>query len=182
MAALKIATYQSRDALPLQFGCWNAWRADSCRSPTADQRQRSVLFVVRLRVLFQSMGRERANKGLFVLRCYCFSRLIGISVLQAFLIDSLTWVVWNDAFIGRSGNQWLSPPGCAMFSFNFAIPPGTLLSDNVGFIQHILCVAMVDGVCSLHGLKARYHNYFILGRIFLRRKRVHGWVFHAVFA
>ncbi|VDM42461.1 unnamed protein product [Toxocara canis] len=54
---------------------------------------------------------------------------------------------------GRSGNQWLSPPGCAMFSFNFAIPPGTTLSKNIGFIQHILCVAMIDGICSLHDLK-----------------------------
>ncbi|VDK52635.1 unnamed protein product [Anisakis simplex] len=54
---------------------------------------------------------------------------------------------------GRSGNQWLSPPGCAMFSFNFFIPSNTNLADNVGFIQHILCVAMVDGVCSLHDLK-----------------------------
>lgn len=72
---------------------------------------------------------------------------------------------------GRSGNQWLSPPGCAMFSFNFAIPPGTLLSDNVGFIQHILCVAMVDGVCSLHGLKdfplrIKWPNDIYYGRAF----------------
>uniref|UniRef100_A0A158R4T8 BPL/LPL catalytic domain-containing protein n=1 Tax=Syphacia muris TaxID=451379 RepID=A0A158R4T8_9BILA len=54
---------------------------------------------------------------------------------------------------GRSGNQWLSPIGCAMFSFNYAIPSGTPLADNVGFIQHILCVALVNGICSLHGLQ-----------------------------
>lgn len=72
---------------------------------------------------------------------------------------------------GRSGNQWLSPVGCAMFSFNYAIPPDTPLADNVGFIQHILCVAIVEGICSLYDLqdfplKIKWPNDIYYGRAF----------------
>uniref|UniRef100_A0AC35FEQ9 Biotin--protein ligase n=2 Tax=Panagrolaimus sp. PS1159 TaxID=55785 RepID=A0AC35FEQ9_9BILA len=39
--------------------------------------------------------------------------------------------------IGRSGNQWLSPKGCAMLTFNYNIPLSSNLGSNLTFIQLI---------------------------------------------
>lgn len=51
--------------------------------------------------------------------------------------------------VGRGGNQWLSPKGCAMFTFDFIIPLDSELGRQLTFVQHILAVAMVDAVISL---------------------------------
>ena len=50
---------------------------------------------------------------------------------------------------GRSGNDWLSPDGCAMFSFSFNIPTDSELGRSLGFIQHIMAVSIADAVSSL---------------------------------
>ncbi|KAK0416252.1 hypothetical protein QR680_012378 [Steinernema hermaphroditum] len=47
---------------------------------------------------------------------------------------------------GRGGNMWLSPAGCAMFTFNYAFPIDSTLGQNSAFVQHILAVAMIDAV------------------------------------
>ncbi|CAG9534017.1 unnamed protein product [Cercopithifilaria johnstoni] len=71
---------------------------------------------------------------------------------------------------GRAGNQWLSPIGCAMFTFNYMLLPGSALSNNVGIIQHIFCVAIVSGICSLRKelenfpLKIKWPNDLYYGR------------------
>ncbi|EJD74799.1 biotin protein ligase 1 [Loa loa] len=71
---------------------------------------------------------------------------------------------------GRSGNQWLSPVGCAMFTFNYMLSSGSSLSNNVGIIQHIFCVAIVSGICSLRKelenfpLKIKWPNDIYYGR------------------
>ncbi|MFH4978710.1 hypothetical protein AB6A40_005419 [Gnathostoma spinigerum] len=74
---------------------------------------------------------------------------------------------------GRSGNQWLSPVGSALFSFNFLIPESTELAANIGFIQHVFCVAIVDGICSLVSskdpefpLKIKWPNDIYYGRVY----------------
>uniref|UniRef100_A0A914WUU0 BPL/LPL catalytic domain-containing protein n=1 Tax=Plectus sambesii TaxID=2011161 RepID=A0A914WUU0_9BILA len=54
---------------------------------------------------------------------------------------------------GRSGNQWLSPAGCAMFSFNLRISLNSKLGRAAGFIQHLLAVSVVDGICSIPEMK-----------------------------
>ncbi|TKR77048.1 hypothetical protein L596_018096 [Steinernema carpocapsae] len=41
---------------------------------------------------------------------------------------------------GRGGNQWLSPSGCAMFTFNYALPLDSNLGQSSAFVQHILAV------------------------------------------
>uniref|UniRef100_A0A914R4T6 BPL/LPL catalytic domain-containing protein n=1 Tax=Panagrolaimus davidi TaxID=227884 RepID=A0A914R4T6_9BILA len=51
--------------------------------------------------------------------------------------------------IGRSGNQWLSPKGCALFSFNYNVNLSSILGSNATFIQLILAVSICDAICSL---------------------------------
>uniref|UniRef100_A0A0K0EE42 BPL/LPL catalytic domain-containing protein n=1 Tax=Strongyloides stercoralis TaxID=6248 RepID=A0A0K0EE42_STRER len=51
--------------------------------------------------------------------------------------------------VGRGGNNWISPKGCLMFSFNYDILSTSLLSKRLTFIQHILVVAIVDAIHSL---------------------------------
>ncbi|VDM97436.1 unnamed protein product [Thelazia callipaeda] len=67
---------------------------------------------------------------------------------------------------GRKGNQWLSPIGCAMFTFNYMLSSESSLCNNVGFIQHILCVAVVDGIRSLQNfpLRIKWPNDIYYGR------------------
>ncbi|CAD5211869.1 unnamed protein product [Bursaphelenchus okinawaensis] len=51
--------------------------------------------------------------------------------------------------VGRGGNQWLSPKGCAMFTFDFDIPLDSELGRNIVFVQHILAVSIVESVLEL---------------------------------
>ncbi|KAH7703446.1 Protein BPL-1 c, partial [Aphelenchoides avenae] len=71
--------------------------------------------------------------------------------------------------VGRGGNQWLSPAGCALFTFNFNIPIDSELGRSIGFVQHVLAVAIVDAVCSLvdvedFPLKIKWPNDIYYGR------------------
>uniref|UniRef100_A0AC34G4W1 BPL/LPL catalytic domain-containing protein n=1 Tax=Panagrolaimus sp. ES5 TaxID=591445 RepID=A0AC34G4W1_9BILA len=54
--------------------------------------------------------------------------------------------------IGRSGNQWVSPIGCAMLTFNYNIPLSSNLGSNATFVQIILAVSICDAVKSLLNL------------------------------
>lgn len=47
---------------------------------------------------------------------------------------------------GRSGNQWLSPLGCMMFSMGICIPVNSFLGQNLSIIQHLVVVAFVRSV------------------------------------
>ncbi|KAE9550485.1 hypothetical protein FO519_006304 [Halicephalobus sp. NKZ332] len=72
---------------------------------------------------------------------------------------------------GRSGNQWLSPEGCAMFTFNFNIPLNSCLGQSASFIQHILAVSMADAVVSIlkiddFPLKIKWPNDLYFNRLF----------------
>ncbi|XP_053671871.1 biotin--protein ligase [Anopheles nili] len=52
---------------------------------------------------------------------------------------------------GRNNNQWLSPPGCAMFSLQLHIPMSSSLGQRLPIVQHLVAVAVVSAVLSLPG-------------------------------
>ncbi|XP_066914049.1 uncharacterized protein [Clytia hemisphaerica] len=47
---------------------------------------------------------------------------------------------------GRTGNQWLSPLGCMMFSMQFDIPMNSPLGRSLSMIQHLVIVAFVKSI------------------------------------
>nr|CAB3253290.1 biotin--protein ligase [Phallusia mammillata] len=54
---------------------------------------------------------------------------------------------------GRSGNKWLSPVGCAMFTLVVAIPMKSKLGQSLPILQHLTSVAVAHSVRSLPGLQ-----------------------------
>lgn len=48
--------------------------------------------------------------------------------------------------VGRSGNSWLSPDGCAMFSVHVRVALTSRLGQRVSFIQHLMSLAVVLAV------------------------------------
>uniref|UniRef100_A0A182QK98 BPL/LPL catalytic domain-containing protein n=1 Tax=Anopheles farauti TaxID=69004 RepID=A0A182QK98_9DIPT len=52
---------------------------------------------------------------------------------------------------GRSNNQWLSPPGCAMFSLQLHIPMNSALGQRLPIVQHLVAISVVSAVLSLPG-------------------------------
>ncbi|XP_049280287.1 biotin--protein ligase [Anopheles funestus] len=52
---------------------------------------------------------------------------------------------------GRNNNQWLSPPGCAMFSLQLHIPMNSMLGQRLPIVQHLVAIAVVSAVLSLPG-------------------------------
>ncbi|XP_053661249.1 biotin--protein ligase [Anopheles marshallii] len=52
---------------------------------------------------------------------------------------------------GRNNNQWLSPPGCAMFSLQLHIPMNSMLGQRLPIVQHLVAVSVVSAVLSLPG-------------------------------
>lgn len=64
--------------------------------------------------------------------------------------------------VGRGGNVWLSPEGCAMFTLQLHIPLKSELGRLLSFLQHTVALAVVSSVCSLPGLDVShvYCNIF----------------------
>jgi len=54
---------------------------------------------------------------------------------------------------GRTGNQWLSPLGCMMFSMQIDIPVVSNLGRSLSMVQHLVIVAFVRSI------KKRGHGY-----------------------
>uniref|UniRef100_A0A2M4AKI4 Putative biotin holocarboxylase synthetase/biotin-protein ligase n=1 Tax=Anopheles triannulatus TaxID=58253 RepID=A0A2M4AKI4_9DIPT len=52
---------------------------------------------------------------------------------------------------GRNSNQWLSPPGCAMFSLQLHIPMSSFLGQRLPIVQHLVAVAVVSAILSIPG-------------------------------
>ncbi|WAR09207.1 BPL1-like protein, partial [Mya arenaria] len=65
------------------------------------------------------------------------------------ILDGLLFSVPDD--IGRGGNAWLSPIGCAMFSLHVRIPQNSNLGQAVSYLQHITSLAVVNSVCNMEG-------------------------------
>uniref|UniRef100_A0A0N5C785 BPL/LPL catalytic domain-containing protein n=1 Tax=Strongyloides papillosus TaxID=174720 RepID=A0A0N5C785_STREA len=77
---------------------------------------------------------------------------INNALLAAFPKNTSPIVVtanYQTSGIGRSGNQWISPKGCLMFSYNYDISSNSFLSKRITFVQHILAVAIVDAIHAL---------------------------------
>lgn len=53
--------------------------------------------------------------------------------------------------IGRGGNKWLSPNGCAMFSVQLHIPFDSKLGQRLALLQHVVALSVVSAICSLPG-------------------------------
>lgn len=53
--------------------------------------------------------------------------------------------------IGRGGNKWLSPNGCAMFSVQLHIPFESQLGQRLALLQHVVALSVVSAICSLPG-------------------------------
>lgn len=53
--------------------------------------------------------------------------------------------------IGRGGNKWLSPNGCAMFSVQLHIPFDSRLGQRLALLQHVVALSVVSAICSLPG-------------------------------
>uniref|UniRef100_A0AC35TYJ5 BPL/LPL catalytic domain-containing protein n=1 Tax=Rhabditophanes sp. KR3021 TaxID=114890 RepID=A0AC35TYJ5_9BILA len=51
--------------------------------------------------------------------------------------------------VGRSGNQWLSPKGCCMFSFSCNLDKDSYAGKHLTLMQHLLSVSVVDAIKSL---------------------------------
>ena len=49
-------------------------------------------------------------------------------------------------FVGRGGNAWLSPDGCAMFSLHVRVSVASALGEKVSNLQHIASLAVVLAV------------------------------------
>jgi biotin-[acetyl-CoA-carboxylase] ligase BirA-like protein len=47
---------------------------------------------------------------------------------------------------GRGGNEWLSPPGCAMFSMQIVVPLKSALGQRLPLLQHLAALAVVHGI------------------------------------
>ncbi|XP_049536009.1 biotin--protein ligase isoform X1 [Anopheles darlingi] len=52
---------------------------------------------------------------------------------------------------GRNSNQWLSPPGCAMFSLQLHILMSSFLGQRLPIVQHLVAVAVVSAILSIPG-------------------------------
>uniref|UniRef100_A0A182PH07 LIM zinc-binding domain-containing protein n=1 Tax=Anopheles epiroticus TaxID=199890 RepID=A0A182PH07_9DIPT len=61
---------------------------------------------------------------------------------------------------GRSNNQWLSPPGCAMFSLQLQIPMNSMMGRRLPVVQHLVAIAIVSAILSIPG----YELYRMGGR------------------
>lgn len=58
-------------------------------------------------------------------------------------------------WLGRGGNVWLSPPGCAMFSIHVRVPATSWLGERIPFLQHIVSLAVVLAVRTKPGYEVR---------------------------
>ena len=50
---------------------------------------------------------------------------------------------------GRSGNKWLSPKGCAMFSLQLELSLSKEIGQHLPLLQHLVSLAVVDSVNSI---------------------------------
>lgn len=69
--------------------------------------------------------------------------------------------------LGRGGNIWLSPEGCAMFSLQLHIPLKSELGRLLPFLQHTVSLAIVNSICSHPGLEVFVYNCLYKSAVFL---------------
>lgn len=64
-------------------------------------------------------------------------------------------------FIGRGGNAWISPDGCAMFSLQLHIPLMSPLGKRLSLLQHIIALSIVSAIRSQPG-----YEVFLFRKLF----------------
>ncbi|XP_054162986.1 uncharacterized protein LOC128960863 [Oppia nitens] len=52
---------------------------------------------------------------------------------------------------GRTQNEWISPKGCAMFTVQMVIDHKSNIGSKMGFIQHLMSIAIINGITSIPG-------------------------------
>lgn len=57
--------------------------------------------------------------------------------------------------LGRGGNAWLSPVGCALSTLLVSVPLRSLLGQRIPFVQHLMSLAVVEAVRSIPGYQVR---------------------------
>ncbi|XP_032828547.1 biotin--protein ligase [Petromyzon marinus] len=72
---------------------------------------------------------------------------------------------------GRGGNAWLSPVGCAMFTLPLVVRSDSCLGQHLPFLQHLVALAVVEGVRSAPGyedidLRVKWPNDIYYGSEF----------------
>ncbi|KAK3712530.1 hypothetical protein RRG08_002859 [Elysia crispata] len=70
---------------------------------------------------------------------------------------------------GRGGNMWLSPLGCAMFTFPLSFDIDSEMGRRVPFLQHLVSTAVVHGIRTLPGcqdlnLRLKWPNDIYYGK------------------
>ena len=86
-----------------------------------------------------------------------------ITSTQTFLQDLSVNSINHDGFVltarqqsrgkGRTGNTWLSPLGCMMFSMQILIPIDSNLGRSLPLIQHLVVVAFVKSILEKTGFE-----------------------------
>ncbi|KAF2977947.1 hypothetical protein EK904_014793 [Melospiza melodia maxima] len=74
---------------------------------------------------------------------------IGGVLVNSTLIETTFHIL-----IGRGGNVWLSPMGCALSTLHLSIPLHSNLGQRIPFIQHLVSLAVVEAVRSIPGYEA----------------------------
>jgi len=67
-------------------------------------------------------------------------------------------ILTNYLLLGRTGNSWISPQGCLMFTLLLKLKSDTRLAGHITILQHLTALSFVNGVRSLPGYQVR-HNY-----------------------
>ncbi|GFS17509.1 biotin-protein ligase [Elysia marginata] len=70
---------------------------------------------------------------------------------------------------GRGGNMWLSPRGCAMFTFPLSFELDSEMGQRISFLQHLVSTAVVHGIRTLPGyqdlnLRLKWPNDIYYGK------------------
>ncbi|KAL3123385.1 hypothetical protein niasHT_004557 [Heterodera trifolii] len=102
-------------------------------------------------LFFQQLATKRLGQVLLYVPVCRTTMEVAKSLSHAFpLFDGILVVAGIQlAGKGRAGNDWISPAGCASFSFNFNIPCDSNLGRSICFLQHITAVSVASAVSKL---------------------------------
>ncbi|KAL1131899.1 hypothetical protein AAG570_011510 [Ranatra chinensis] len=86
---------------------------------------------------------------------YCQTVTSSMSLVQgpSYLHGFTVIPQYQTKGVGRGGNTWLSPEGCAMFTVQLHISLDTYLGQHLSLLQHVCSLAVVAAICQLPGLE-----------------------------
>ncbi|XP_049806651.1 uncharacterized protein LOC126249056 isoform X4 [Schistocerca nitens] len=118
------------------------------------------------------LGRSEALKTKVLGQVVLYTEVMtsSMDVLEgAELLDGLAVVTHRQTRgKGRSGNTWISPEGCAVFSVHLHISRSSYLGQHLLLVQHLAGLAIVSSICSLPGyenlnLRLKWPNDIYVG-------------------